>query len=538
VKKILNMISVILALISCLPCAFALDEVEDEDQEIWLIQEDDADIVKTIGQYGDLVIQEIPAKKEIYLYDTKQGETLFRRPTEEEGAQMDGDGFVYDLHNSLFFTKDGRILHSAWRQAGESVKDIQTFELSPDGTKETLLTTEYAIEKQDLVGRFICMTEGHGISGQFSQGVPDAYGMAAVELDDSELCKHGIFDEKFDKILIPFDFTRWDTYTGCIVCGYPEFNDPIGTGYEPKEGRLNAVTLDWIVPVSKVFYGMEFDWEPFQHGWFNWNGQAYFFDAHGSTVQEEIPEGTDVIFDSKTNAYRMLRDSIRPENYSEKWAKISEWATDGVAEAKSLDLLPEQLQTLYQYPISRRNFCHLLIQTLGKIAPQMVEDAIKPAKDVQFFDVETRARNYPGEPCYIPPCSRHICLATALGVVTGYEDKTFRPENLITRQEAAAMLNRMLKVLEVDTPQGEAPKYADGDKIGSWAMEDVNAVSAAGIMNGVGEEKFSPEDTYTLEQSVLTMLRIYNLSETYGESQPDSIYTVTEDTASSLITPD
>lgn len=37
--------------------------------------------------------------------------------------------------------------------------------------------------------------------------------------------------------------------------------------------------------------------------------------------------------------------------------------------------------------------------------------------------------------------------AAALGIVTGYEDGTFRPYKTISRQEAAAMLDRLYQVL-------------------------------------------------------------------------------------------
>ena len=54
-------------------------------------------------------------------------------------------------------------------------------------------------------------------------------------------------------------------------------------------------------------------------------------------------------------------------------------------------------------------------------------------------------------------------------------------------------------------------EFADADKVASWAQEAVRAVSAAGIMNGVGDNQFDPTGVYTCEQSALCLLRTYKL---------------------------
>jgi len=52
--------------------------------------------------------------------------------------------------------------------------------------------------------------------------------------------------------------------------------------------------------------------------------------------------------------------------------------------------------------------------------------------------------------------------------------------------------------------------FADKDTVSDWAVTQVGQVQAAGIMSGVGENKFAPKDSYTREQSIVTMLRVYN----------------------------
>ena len=54
-------------------------------------------------------------------------------------------------------------------------------------------------------------------------------------------------------------------------------------------------------------------------------------------------------------------------------------------------------------------------------------------------------------------------------------------------------------------------RYADEEDIGSWAEEAVYQMNTAKVMMGVGEDKFAPKSTYTNEQSIATILRLYDL---------------------------
>jgi len=52
--------------------------------------------------------------------------------------------------------------------------------------------------------------------------------------------------------------------------------------------------------------------------------------------------------------------------------------------------------------------------------------------------------------------------------------------------------------------------FSDNSNISSWAIKEVGEVQAAGIMTGTGNNTFSPKDAYTREQSILTMFRLYD----------------------------
>ena len=57
-----------------------------------------------------------------------------------------------------------------------------------------------------------------------------------------------------------------------------------------------------------------------------------------------------------------------------------------------------------------------------------------------------------------------------------------------------------------------APAFSDSAAIASWAAAGVGQVQAAGIMEGNGSA-FTPQGAYTREQCILTVLRLYQLTQ-------------------------
>ena len=104
----------------------------------------------------------------------------------------------------------------------------------------------------------------------------------------------------------------------------------------------------------------------------------------------------------------------------------------------------------------------------------------------------------------------HDSLAFYLGVVAGRGDGTFDPAGNITRQEAAVMLTRAYEVCGGNLPT-EMPTltYTDQSKISDWATEGVFALSKWGVMKGMDDGLFVPSGQYSVEQCLVTFLRLY-----------------------------
>ncbi|RHV76455.1 S-layer homology domain-containing protein [Butyricicoccus sp. OF13-6] len=118
-----------------------------------------------------------------------------------------------------------------------------------------------------------------------------------------------------------------------------------------------------------------------------------------------------------------------------------------------------------------------------------------------------------------------VLHCAALGVVNGVGNGKFAPQQQLTRQQAASMLHRLgnLRKNAKDNVKDRMPHvFADGADIQAWARNDVYWVYNQGVMNGVSGNRFAPNNSYTREQSIATMLRLY-----------DTKYAVKDDSTSS-----
>ena len=83
------------------------------------------------------------------------------------------------------------------------------------------------------------------------------------------------------------------------------------------------------------------------------------------------------------------------------------------------------------------------------------------------------------------------------------------PNTPITRQEAAVVLARVYR-LYAEEPQTKTPlTYQDAKDVADWAKDDVALMTQLGVMNGVAKGKFDPKGQYTVEQCLVTLVRLY-----------------------------
>ncbi|MBO6010861.1 MAG: S-layer homology domain-containing protein, partial [Oscillospiraceae bacterium] len=128
-------------------------------------------------------------------------------------------------------------------------------------------------------------------------------------------------------------------------------------------------------------------------------------------------------------------------------------------------------------PIARRDIVVILYRLAGEPEGEF---------DATFSDV-------PANEYY----SKAIAWAASNGIVNGVGGGLFQPTENVTREQLAAMLFRCANKFGVVLPEGESKTFTDADQISEFAVEAVNAMSAAGIINGTPEGAFDPKGTAT-----------------------------------------
>ena len=81
--------------------------------------------------------------------------------------------------------------------------------------------------------------------------------------------------------------------------------------------------------------------------------------------------------------------------------------------------------------------------------------------------------------------SEAVAWAAANGVVKGYNELEFAPEDYITREQLAAILFRYAQFKGLDaSARGDLSGFADGAAVADWAEEAMQWAVGAGLLNG------------------------------------------------------
>lgn len=84
----------------------------------------------------------------------------------------------------------------------------------------------------------------------------------------------------------------------------------------------------------------------------------------------------------------------------------------------------------------------------------------------------------------------YIALAKENGIISGYEDKTFRADKICTREEAVTILMNAFKLGESDNEI----KFEDAKDISAWAYKALAKAIESGIVNGYPDNTFKPRN--------------------------------------------
>jgi hypothetical protein len=170
----------------------------------------------------------------------------------------------------------------------------------------------------------------------------------------------------------------------------------------------------------------------------------------------------------------------------------SAWAQSSVDSAVALGLATADLTNGYQATTTRAEFCRAAINFLRKYGYNVDSVTAKTFADTSDKD---------------------IGIAAALGITSGTDaaKNLFSPDNPLTREQAATMLCNVLKVIGVSY-ESVPVAWTDKTEVSGWATEGVDVMYNAKIMGGTSADElvFSPQSPYTHEQSIITLVNLWN----------------------------
>mgnify|MGYP002516693018 CR=1 FL=1 len=165
----------------------------------------------------------------------------------------------------------------------------------------------------------------------------------------------------------------------------------------------------------------------------------------------------------------------------------SSWAESDIENAVSKKILPQDMQSGYTKLIDRADFCRIAYNML---------------------DISGKAENVNSGTHFDDISMKEIYMLSGMGIINGKGENKFAPNDNITREEAAAILSRMVSYLKLNLPEQSGTHYSDDGEISDWAKENVYDVKKLGVMQGVDGNKFDPKSGYTKEQAIVTIMRV------------------------------
>lgn len=178
-----------------------------------------------------------------------------------------------------------------------------------------------------------------------------------------------------------------------------------------------------------------------------------------------------------------------PSKTSATSVPASKWAADSIEIARKINIISGN----YNFPgaIAREDFCEMIYSYLENVA----KISLNADNEMPFDDTN----------------NEHIGALYSLEIISGKSKTMFAPDYALTREEAAAIICRMInKIYPNYTATEQYFDFADSNQVSAYAMNNIQTLCNMGIMNGVGDNRFAPQDLYTTEQAVATLVRVYN----------------------------
>lgn len=205
--------------------------------------------------------------------------------------------------------------------------------------------------------------------------------------------------------------------------------------------------------------------------------------------------------------------------------QASDWAVSDLNEANLLGLLPETLLSAdMSEEINRMEMCYIATLAYEKLTG----NTPYPNRTDYFTDTD--------DPM--------ICAAYEIGIVSGYQDGSFQPERLLSRQEFFMILSNLNRCIgmPIHLTTDYLKQFTDRDQVGSWAESAAQEVVGLGLVQGtkIGNYWYlNPAGDTSRQEAVVMFLRCYKnanqfmLSDWITEEELEALKAAAEEEAAS-----
>ncbi|MBS6832699.1 MAG: S-layer homology domain-containing protein [Clostridiales bacterium] len=107
----------------------------------------------------------------------------------------------------------------------------------------------------------------------------------------------------------------------------------------------------------------------------------------------------------------------------------------------------------------------------------------------------------------------YLSKAVASGVVSGYDNGRFGTGDCITRQDICVMIQRIMQKSNVASEDSESNSFGDFDDISEYARESVSTMSRVGIVSGNENKMFLPHDFATRAETAKMVYKAVTVTE-------------------------
>jgi hypothetical protein len=194
-------------------------------------------------------------------------------------------------------------------------------------------------------------------------------------------------------------------------------------------------------------------------------------------------EGTDL--QAQAALFRITQTFNDMENH---WAKIDSeiLATLGIVNGVGNGEFGPDLS------LTRAQYAKLVVLGMG-LSPE--QDPVLTFVDAA--DIPDWARGY-------------VAVAVQQGLITGFEDGTFRAGEPVSRAQVAVVAARALRDIGIRQGRGQLRHFRDDDRIPAWAQADVNLTTSAGVISDFWGDSFIPDAPATRGLAAAVVRRLYS----------------------------